>query len=84
MPRHLAAVEIPLTPHDVIEQRQLAFIRKELKLSRFREIGLRGKHRHRGETIIAVARHRSRGDRRAMCRLGNNHKHGFWPRRKCR
>ena len=42
---------------------ELAFVDEQRQLARLGEVGLRGEERHRLQPLVAVARHRRRGDR---------------------
>ena len=82
--RHLRAVEIALLPHHVVEQRELTFVREELQLAGFREIGLRGEQGQAGEPLIARRAPWRRRRWRAACRQGSSRTHGPYGRRKSR
>ena len=60
---HLLGVEEALFPHHVFEERKLALVDEQRELARFLEVGLRGEEAHRLQPLVAVARHRGRGDR---------------------
>ena len=62
-PAICVGVEEALLPHHVFEEGDLALVDEEHQLAGFGEVGLRGEERDRGEVVLAVARHRRRGDR---------------------